>query len=1054
MKNALSYSRFVSAILAASLFATMIIPVSASGETIVAEESQVSYFAGEESNPRLGADAVSELVVYTSQSLQPDGSYRGEIYFQRWDAAAKAWGAPVLISSGSTDNRFNDISGNRIVYTAFESSTSTLGTLMLYDLATGASSPIMPSADTVREVRIDGNVVVWTQGQNGLSQVMYRDLTWPAGVTVTLGGPNPSASNVEIGSRYVVWEKTSVTQRDIAAYDRVTGAWITVSADASLDERLPATSGNWVVWQAESTSGSTIRLANLAVKPVTSFVAVDDGSNVARPSIDGDLVTYESDAAGNLDIYLYRILDGKTFPLTTQAGDQFLSSLMGDKVAYVDLRGTTLDIYASVFSFDTCGDLGGDADNDQICQNNDNCPNVANADQADSDVDGVGDVCDNCVLVGNPNQADVDGDHVGDVCDECPLDSIAEKDGDGVCSSSDNCPDVPNADQSDADNDGVGDACDICPYDRYNDADGDGVCQDTDNCLLVPNPGQTDTDLDGVGDLCDPCPLDQGNDLDGDGMCGDVDPCPQDPLNMCGDATPPILVVSTLPDGAYTNDFHLNVSGTVTDNTGLQSLMISGATVTVNPDNSFSYLVMLTAGPNTIITVATDRAGNITTDTRTVTLDQAAPALSIATPADNSFTSQLVSDVTGTVDETSVVTVKLNSESPQIASLSGNSFTASVNLAAGMNTIDVTATDIAGNTSSGKRTVMYDPFAPSVAITNPEEDITTDQPGITITGTVTDALTPVTATITVDGTTSDLTVASGTFSQTVIFSATGSHAIIVTAMDQAGNSASAQRNILYVISDALGPHTSNVIASPNPVSVGTTITLSAAVDDALQGGSVIASAGYAVDSSGYLPMNALDGALDGIHEEVSAEIPAFAEPGVHTLCVRGGDSSGNAGPSECIFLPVFDPSEGFVTGGGWITSPPGAYTLNPALTGKATFGFVSKYKKGAMLPTGQTEFQFKAASLNFHSGSYEWLVVAGARAQYKGTGTINGMGEYGFMLTAVDGDIVGGGGSDRFRIKIWDKAGDSIIYDNQAGSGDAAEPATGLEGGSIVIHKN
>ena len=43
---------------------------------------------------------------------------------------------------------------------------------------------------------------------------------------------------------------------------------------------------------------------------------------------------------------------------------------------------------------------------------------------------------------------------------------------------------------------------------------------------------------------------------------------------------------------------------------------------------------------------------------------------------------------------------------------------------------------------------------------------------------------------------------------------------------------------------------------------------------------------------------------------------------------------------------------GFVTGGGWIDSRPGAYRPEPELYGKATFGFVSKYKKGATTPTG------------------------------------------------------------------------------------------------------
>jgi uncharacterized repeat protein (TIGR01451 family) len=178
--------------------------------------------------------------------------------------------------------------------------------------------------------------------------------------------------------------------------------------------------------------------------------------------------------------------------------------------------------------------------------------------------------------------------------------------------------------------------------------------------------------------------------------------------------------------------------------------------------------------------------------------------------------------------------------------------------------------------------------------------------------------------------------------------------------------------------------------------------------------------------------------------------------GIYTLAVTVNDGIGQDAVSRTLI--VFDPSAGFVTGGGWITSPAGAcylLTCTGLTTGKANFGFVSKYitqkDKSTPVLTGNTEFQFQAGDLEFHSENYEWLLVnqAGTNAQYKGNGRINGVTGYKFMLWATDGSY------DTFRIRIWREVGGSeeVVYDNM-GSGAGGFSTTPIDGGTIVVHTN
>jgi hypothetical protein len=282
---------------------------------------------------------------------------------------------------------------------------------------------------------------------------------------------------------------------------------------------------------------------------------------------------------------------------------------------------------------------------------------------------------------------------------------------------------------------------------------------------------------------------------------------------------------------------------------------------------------------------------------------------------------------------------------------------------------------------------------------------------------------------------SDATTAHPTFTPTD----NGQYTFRLTVDD--GNGGTATDDVVVTV-DNVAPVIQSFTSPADPVPVGSLVNLSATFSDV--GTNDTHTASFALDSAttaGTVTESAGSGSATGSFTPMAA--------GVYTASVTITDDDGGS-DTETASVPVvvYDPAAGFVTGGGRITSPAGAFVPDASLAGKATFGFVSRYQKGATIPSGNTEFVFHAAGLKFHSSSYDWLVIGGAQAQYKGTGEVTGLGAtldgtYKFILTAVDSGRLGGGAPDTFRIKIF--RDDTVLYDNG--------PATPLEGGSIIIHK-
>ena len=146
-------------------------------------------------------------------------------------------------------------------------------------------------------------------------------------------------------------------------------------------------------------------------------------------------------------------------------------------------------------------------------------------------------------------------------------------------------------------------------------------------------------------------------------------------------------------------------------------------------------------------------------------------------------------------------------------------------------------------------------------------------------------------------------------------------------------------------------------------------------------------------------------------------------------------------PAFFRYVVVYDVAGASATGSGF-------YAVTGQAKGKAAkahFTFNVAYVSASQsAPNGHARFWIPGGQLSFESTAIEMLVAAGTRAQFWGTGTLNGAAVR-FRITAEDGS------ADRFRIEIWNAAGTAVLYDTQPGAAQDAPVTTTIEGGNIHI---
>ncbi len=258
-----------------------------------------------------------------------------------------------------------------------------------------------------------------------------------------------------------------------------------------------------------------------------SQVNIEENNTIGQ--VIGQLSATDADA---VDTHIFVLIagdgddDNASFTvagLDLQAAERFdfeTKSSYTLRVRTTDMDGSSFE---KAFSITIDNEVDEDFDSDGIPDSTDNCREVANADQLNTDGDAFGNACDDdddndgtpdsedAFPLDENEDTDTDGDGTGDNAD-------TDDDGDGTPDSEDAFPLDENED-TDTDGDGTGDNADT-------DDDGDGTPDSEDD--LPKNPDEnSDVDGDGIGDIEDPDDDNDGNidsDNDGDGLGDVVDP--------------------------------------------------------------------------------------------------------------------------------------------------------------------------------------------------------------------------------------------------------------------------------------------------------------------------------------------------------------------------------------------------------------------------------------------------------------------------------------------------------------------------------------------------
>ena len=180
------------------------------------------------------------------------------------------------------------------------------------------------------------------------------------------------------------------------------------------------------------------------------------------------------------------------------------------------------------------------------------------------------------------------------------------------------------------------------------------------------------------------------------------------------------LVVFTITDESGGSGVNLNSVVVKLDGTAVAASTLTHTAITNGYSFTYTPASALSDGSHTVAVNASDNDGNAATQkSTTFKVDTVAPTLNITAPAEGLITSSSSLAIKGPTNDTTSspvsIAITLNGTNQGTVTVgSDGSFSKTIVLAEGTNTIVITATDAAGKSTSVTRTVKLDTSVPEI----------------------------------------------------------------------------------------------------------------------------------------------------------------------------------------------------------------------------------------------------------------------------------------------------------------------------------------------------